>query len=192
MHKIDLNGKTILVTGAAGFIGSNLVKRLFEDVKGATIIGIDNMNDYYDVRLKEYRLQELDKSQRSKADNKWIFIKGDIADRKAIDDIFEKYKPQIVVNLAAQAGVRYSITNPDAYMLRHRQSMAETRRCLSRRMTVWITPFRFMRLPRRATNSLLIATRNSTTFLLQDSVSSRFMGLQEGLTWRTSVSQTSY
>ena len=115
MEKIELNNKTILVTGAAGFIGSNLVKRLFKDVKGATIIGIDNMNDYYDVRLKEYRLQMLD--GRSKmSDVTWKFVKGDIADKALIDSLFEKYHFDVVVNLAAQAGVRYSITNPDAYI----------------------------------------------------------------------------
>ena len=115
MQKIDLNSKTILVTGAAGFIGSNLVKRLLRDLKGATIIGIDNINDYYDVRLKEYRLGELNKSVPE--GTTWEFIKGDIADRDIIDDIFSKYKPAVVVNLAAQAGVRYSIENPDAYIM---------------------------------------------------------------------------
>ena len=118
MEKIDLNGKTILVTGSAGFIGSNLVKRLFKDVKDATIIGIDNMNDYYDVALKKYRLKELDalanNCQFSIVTDQ--FIKGDIADKQTIDGIFDKYRPQVVVNLAAQAGVRYSITNPDAYI----------------------------------------------------------------------------
>ena len=114
MEKIVLDDKTIFVTGAAGFIGSNLVKRLFKDVKGATIIGIDNINDYYDVRLKEYRLGELNKSVPE--GTTWEFIKGDIADRDTIDDIFSQYKPAVVVNLAAQAGVRYSIENPDAYI----------------------------------------------------------------------------
>ena len=114
MERILLDNKTIFVTGAAGFIGSNLVKRLFCDVKGATIIGIDNINDYYDVRLKEYRLGELNKSVPE--GTTWEFIKGDIADRDAIDDVFSKYKPAVVVNLAAQAGVRFSITNPDAYI----------------------------------------------------------------------------
>ena len=120
MQKIDLNNKVIFITGAAGFIGSNLVKRLFKDVKGATIIGIDNMNDYYDVALKEYRLNELEILSRSlQTENmggSWKFIKGDIADKQTVDGIFEQYKPQVVVNLAAQAGVRYSITNPDAYI----------------------------------------------------------------------------
>lgn len=109
MEKINLDNKTIFVTGAAGFIGSNLVKRLLKDVKGATIVGIDNMNDYYDVALKEYRLKELSAEP-------WTFIRGDIANKATIDGIFEKYQPQVVVNLAAQAGVRYSITNPDAYI----------------------------------------------------------------------------
>ncbi|MCH5307375.1 MAG: GDP-mannose 4,6-dehydratase [Prevotella sp.] len=114
MERIDLNNKVIFVTGAAGFIGSNLVKRLFKDVKGATIVGIDNMNDYYDVRLKEFRLRELDAAVPE--DTVWRFIKGDIADKTTIDNIFAEYQPAVVVNLAAQAGVRYSITNPDAYI----------------------------------------------------------------------------
>ena len=110
MSKVELKGKTILVTGAAGFIGSNLVKRLLSDVEDVTVIGIDNMNDYYDVRLKEARLEELS------AHPSFVFVEGSIADKAIIMDIFEKYKPQVVVNLAAQAGVRYSITNPDAYI----------------------------------------------------------------------------
>ena len=110
MSCVDLKGKTILVTGAAGFIGSNLVKRLYTDVEKVTVIGIDNMNDYYDVRLKDVRLEELS------GNPSFIFVKGSIADKALIIEIFEKYKPQVVVNLAAQAGVRYSITNPDAYI----------------------------------------------------------------------------
>ena len=109
MTPINLENKTLFVTGAAGFIGSNLVKRLLKDTQTATIIGIDNMNDYYDVSLKEYRLTQLQ-------DPRFTFIKGDIADRTLIDRIFADYKPAVVVNLAAQAGVRYSITNPDAYI----------------------------------------------------------------------------
>lgn len=110
MSNVDLKGKTILVTGAAGFIGSNLVKRICADVEDATVIGIDNMNDYYDVRLKETRLEGLS------VNPSFIFVKGSIADKELVTSIFERYKPNVVVNLAAQAGVRYSITNPDAYI----------------------------------------------------------------------------
>lgn len=111
MNKLDLKGKTILITGAAGFIGSNLVKELFNTVDDIKIIGIDNMNDYYDVSIKEYRLEKINKLNKN-----FIFIKGDISDKDTIDNLFNEYKPSIVVNLAAQAGVRYSITNPDAYI----------------------------------------------------------------------------
>ena len=108
--------KNILVTGAAGFIGANLVKRLFRDLRGATIVGIDNMNAYYDVSLKEYRLQELEKINSSDSCNSWSFIKGSIADRELVNSLFVQYKFDVVVNLAAQAGVRYSIENPDVYI----------------------------------------------------------------------------
>ena len=107
---VDLTGKTILVTGAAGFIGSNLARRLLAEVPNVTVVGLDNMNDYYDVRLKEHRLETLE------GEKGFVFIRGDLADRSCIDRIFDTYKPQVVVNLAAQAGVRYSITNPDAYI----------------------------------------------------------------------------
>ena len=116
MERIDLNGKNILITGAAGFIGSNLVKRLLNDLSGATIVGIDNMNDYYDPTLKEYRLAEIEKIYSCNPGNSWSFIKGDIADKATIDGLFEQYHFDVVVNLAAQAGVRYSIENPDAYI----------------------------------------------------------------------------
>lgn len=107
---VDLHGKVIFVTGAAGFIGANLVKRLLLEYNDIQVIGIDNMNDYYDVSLKEYRLQQVESYQN------FIMVKGSIADKTLIMSLFEQYKPQVVVNLAAQAGVRYSITNPDAYI----------------------------------------------------------------------------
>lgn len=113
MVSIDLKEKTIFVTGAAGFIGANLVLRLFKDVDSVAIVGIDNMNDYYDPALKEYRLKKIEEIA---PDGKWNFIRGDISDKAEIDRVFETYKPAVVVNFAAQAGVRYSITNPDAYI----------------------------------------------------------------------------
>ena len=108
---VPLCGSTVLVTGAAGFIGANLVKRLFADVSDVRIIGIDSITDYYDVNIKYERLGEIEAIGRD-----WTFIKGSIADKTLIDSIFQKYKPKVVVNLAAQAGVRYSITNPGAYI----------------------------------------------------------------------------
>ena len=116
MQKIDLNNKTILVTGGAGFIGSNLIKRLFNNTKGSTIINIDNLNDYYDVHLKEYRLKELETLNGQLSTVNYQFVKGDLADKNLIDKLFAEHKFDVVVNLAAQAGVRYSITNPDAYI----------------------------------------------------------------------------
>lgn len=110
MSRVDLENKTILVTGAAGFIGSNLVKRIYKETSNVTVIGIDNMNAYYDVALKDFRLKELEQYST------FTFVRGNIADKELINELFEKYKPSIVVNLAAQAGVRYSITNPDAYI----------------------------------------------------------------------------
>ncbi len=108
--KIDLNGKTVLVTGAAGFIGSFLSERLLSDFEDIRVIGFDSVNDYYDIRLKESRLEKLQKHEN------FIFIKANLADKDKVNEVFCKYSPQIVVNLAAQAGVRYSITNPDAYI----------------------------------------------------------------------------
>ena len=108
--KIDLNGKTVLVTGAAGFIGSFLSERLLSDFEDIRVIGFDSVNDYYDIRLKESRLEKLQKHEN------FTFIKANLADKDKVSEVFCKYSPQIVVNLAAQAGVRYSITNPDAYI----------------------------------------------------------------------------
>ena len=113
---LDLKNKTILVTGAAGFIGANLVLKLLRDFSPLHIIGIDNMNDYYDVKIKEYRLREIDKSVEVRPSSSWNFVRGSIADKTLITKIFAERHPDIVVNLAAQAGVRYSITNPDAYV----------------------------------------------------------------------------
>lgn len=114
--KLNLKDWIILITGAAGFIGSNLVLELLQTVSPLHIIGIDNLNDYYDVSIKEYRLSQIKSMADSHPESTWTFIKGSISDRELIQSIFEKYKPSIVVNLAAQAGVRYSITNPDAYI----------------------------------------------------------------------------
>jgi nucleoside-diphosphate-sugar epimerase len=114
--KVSLENKTILITGAAGFIGSNLVMELLRTTESVHIIGLDSVNDYYDVSIKEYRLAEIEKLAATKPNCKWTFIKGNLADKALINQIFEEHKPSIVVNLAAQAGVRYSITNPDAYI----------------------------------------------------------------------------
>lgn len=111
MEKISLEDKSILITGAAGFSGSNLCIRLLKEVEGVKVIGLDNMNDYYDVNIKNYRLEQL-----SEVGGDWTFIKGDLSDKQTINGIFSQYHPNVVVNLGAQAGVRYSITNPDAYI----------------------------------------------------------------------------
>ena len=113
---VELKNKTILVTGAAGFIGSNLVMELLKTVEPVTIVGLDNMNDYYDVSIKDYRLAEIDKLAAKYPASTWTFIKGNIADKALIEELFAKYNFAVVVNLAAQAGVRYSITNPDVYI----------------------------------------------------------------------------
>lgn len=114
-QKVELNNKTILITGSPGFIGANLVMRLLKEIQSGTVISLDNMNDYYDPSLKEYRLNEIEKVAQDSA-VKHIFIKGNLADKELVDKVFEEYKPSIVVNLAAQAGVRYSIDHPDVYI----------------------------------------------------------------------------
>ena len=116
MQHIDLKNKTIFVTGSAGFIGSNLVLELLRTQSPVNIVGLDNLNDYYDVNIKEWRLSEIDKCAVQPPDSIYTFIKGDLSDKSTVNDIFHDFKPDIVVNLAAQAGVRYSITNPDAYI----------------------------------------------------------------------------
>lgn len=113
---VNLENKTVLVTGAAGFIGANLVMELFRTVNKINIVGFDSVNDYYDVSIKEYRLVEIEKLVTEYSDSSWTFVKGNLADKELIEKIFEEYKFDVVVNLAAQAGVRYSITNPDAYI----------------------------------------------------------------------------
>ena len=116
MQKIDLRNKTVLVTGAAGFIGANLVMELLRTVEPITVIGLDNVNDYYDVSIKEYRLQEIRKVAAEHPGSAWEFVRGSIGDKTLVDSLFAKHGFSVVVNLAAQAGVRYSITNPDVYI----------------------------------------------------------------------------
>lgn len=116
MQKIDLKNKTVFVTGSVGFIGSNLVLELLRTQSPINIVGLDNMNHYYDVSIKEWRLSEIEKCAAEHPESTYQFYKGDLADKAMIDQIFAKHKPAVVVNLGAQAGVRYSITNPDAYI----------------------------------------------------------------------------
>ena len=113
---VELRNKTILVTGAAGFIGSNLVLELLKTLESVNIVGLDNVNDYYDVSIKEWRLREIEQEASRHPGASWEFVKGSIADRKLVDDCFAAHRFDVVVNLAAQAGVRYSITNPDVYI----------------------------------------------------------------------------
>lgn len=116
MRQIDLAGKTLLVTGAAGFIGASLILQLFGSVKKINIIGLDNLNSYYDVSIKRWRLKQIEEFTKSEPECQWTFIKGNIADKALVNKVFTENTPQLIVHLAAQAGVRYSITNPDAYI----------------------------------------------------------------------------
>jgi len=113
---VELTGKTVLVTGAAGFVGANLVMELLKSQSRIAIVGYDNVNNYYDVSLKEWRLAQIAKWAEQKPESSWTFVKANLADKKALNNVFEQYKPSVVVNLAAQTGVRYSIENPDAYI----------------------------------------------------------------------------
>ena len=166
-YNVNLEGKTVLVTGAAGFIGSNLVKRLFKDINNIKVIGIDSITDYYDVNIKYERLKEIEVLGCD-----WQFYQTSIADRTSLENIFTENKISVVVNLAAQAGVRYSITNPDAYIesftifLRHAvimkwsiwytllrvRFMARTRKYRILPMIRWIILCRSMQLRRRVMN----------------------------------------
>lgn len=114
-ENVQLNGKTVLVTGAAGFIGANLTMALLRNERNISVVGLDNVNDYYDVSLKEYRLENI-RSAAEETGNSWVFARGDLANREQVESLFRKYRFDVVVNLAAQAGVRYSIDHPEAYM----------------------------------------------------------------------------
>ena len=116
MKKIDLKNSTVFVTGGIGFIGSNLILKLLREVEPITIVSVDNRSDYYDVSIKDWRLEELNKEAEKHPASTFRFIPGDIADKALIDAVFAEYRPDVVGNLAAQAGVRYSIENPDAYI----------------------------------------------------------------------------
>ena len=113
---VSLDGKTILITGAAGFIGANFTLKVLDECRNVHVIGLDNMNSYYDVALKEYRLRKIEEAFKSRLDSNWTFVRGDLSDAAMLNKLFEEHRPSAVVNLAAQAGVRYSITNPQAYI----------------------------------------------------------------------------
>ena len=195
MNHIELKTKTILITGAAGFIGANLVMKLIQTGEPMKIVGLDNMNDYYDVSLKEYRLAEIEKLIAENEQVDWWFIKGDLADKELIDSTFEDYQFDIVVNLAAQAGVRYSITNPDAYInsniIGFYNILEAIRRFRSQQMIRWTTRFRSMQQRKRAMNFWRIHIPNSIISRLPDCVSSRYTVLLDVRIWLTLASLTS-
>ena len=221
MNNIELKNKTILITGAAGFIGANLVMKLIKTGESMELIGLDNMNDYYDVSLKEYRLAEIEKLAAENPQIKWNFVKGDLADKALIDKLFTDYMFDIVVNLAAQAGVRYSITNPDAYInsniigfynileaCRHSYDdgakgvehlvyassssvYGGNKRCHFQPKIWWTTLFRSMLRRKRAMSFWRIPTQSFTIFRPPDSVFSRFTDLPDALIWRIAALQTS-
>ena len=204
--------KTILVTGSAGFIGSNLVLRLFKEMSEGTIVGLDNLNDYYDPTLKDYRLSEIEKAKP--AGIEYEFVKGDLADKALIDGLFEKYHFDVVVNLAAQAGVRYSITNPDTYIMSNMigfYNILEACRHNPVEHLVYASsssvyggnkkvpfstddrvdnPVSLYAAPRRAMNCLLTAIQSCMTSPQRACASSQFMVLQVVLIWHTSASPT--
>ena len=212
---INLESKTILVTGAAGFIGANLVTALLNTVKDIKLVGLDNINDYYDVSIKEYRLSEIRKLAAAKPDCTWTFIKGNLADKALIEKIFTESKPEMVVNLAAQAGVRYSITNPDVYvesnlvgfynileavaiirwsiLFMHRppRFTARIKKFRIRQMIKWTIRYHCMLQPRNPTNSLPMPIPSCTTFHPRDSDFLRSMDRPEDRIWHISVLRTS-
>lgn len=207
---LNLQDNTILITGAAGFIGAALTERVCRENPSAQVIGIDSVNDYYDVSLKEYRLTQLAKLPN------FTFIKGNLANKKLIDEIFAKYEPQMVVNLAAQAGVRYSITNPDAYIeanlivfynileaCRHSYdngkpgvehlvyassspSMAPTKKCPMLLRIKWITRCHSMPLRKNPMNFWPMRMPNYTTSPVLAYVSLQYMAQPDGPTWHIS------
>ena len=209
-YNINLEGKTVLVTGAAGFIGSNLVKRLFHDVKNIKVIGIDSITDYYDVNIKYARLKEIEALDRD-----WTFVHASIADKEAVDKIFTENNISVVVNLAAQAGVRYSITNPDAYIqsnligfynileacrhheVEHLVYASSSSVYGSNKKVPYSTddkvdnPVSLYEPLRRVTSLWLMPIANSITFLLQAFASSLSMVQLVVQIWHTLVSQIS-
>lgn len=218
---IKLDHRTILVTGAAGFIGANLTLELLKNVENVRIIGIDDMNAYYDVSLKEFRLGQI-KELETSVSGEFSFIKGNIADKSLVSDLFDKYRPQLVVNLAAQAGVRYSIENPDAYIesnligfynileaCRHSYDndasgvghlvyassssvYGSNKKFPMRRRTKWITQYRFTRRPKNPTNCWHILIQNFMESLQQGFASLLCMDPRDDRTWRILVSLTNW